>query len=78
MSDESVDSMFKEYKKRIEKFEDEVCEFPVENNRITSQRWKDFKNETFEHMKACYPLIHGSVISLAYNFILIKVCSTLK
>ena len=65
--------MFKIYEERIKKFEDCVTPFPVANNRITSEKWKEFQQETYQHMQSCYPLVHGGVISLAYHFLLIKV-----
>eukprot|EP01084_Bolivina_argentea_P148912 260244_1 len=68
----NIDEMFKLYEDRINKFEKEICEFPVDNNRIISDDWKEFKSEIYDHMKSCYPLVHGSVISLAYDFLCIK------
>lgn len=68
-----IDSMFETYKERVEKFEDIICELPVNNNRIISDKWKEHRKDIYNHMELCYPLVHGSVISLAYNFLLIKV-----
>eukprot|EP01084_Bolivina_argentea_P056621 103579_1 len=68
----NVDEMFKKYQQRITEFEDEICEFPVDNNRIISEEFNQFKPQIYEHMKSCYPLVHGSVLSLANDFLLIK------
>lgn len=49
-------------------------ELPVDANRIIAEHWKEHRPQTLEHMKGCYPLIHGGVISLAFDFLSIKVC----
>ena len=72
-NDKHIESMFEKYKERVSKFEDIVCDLPVDNNRIISDKWKEYRQEAYDHMQKCYPLVHGSVISLAYNFLLIKV-----
>jgi len=70
-SDE-VKLMFETYQQRIKQFEDTVCEFPVEANNIMSDQWKPHREESLGHMKSCYPLLHGGVISLAHDFLSIK------
>ena len=72
-NDDRVSQMFIEYEKRIKKFEEEVCEFPVDSNRIISKEWKERQSQIYQHMTLCYPLVHGSVLSLANDFLLIKV-----
>merc|ERR1712228_703975 len=61
------------YEKRIAAFEENICKFPVDNNRITSDAWTKFRPQTLQHMQQCYPLVHGSVISLAHDFLQLKI-----
>eukprot|EP01083_Nonionella_stella_P062034 161407_1 len=72
LSNTNIDIMFEEYKKRIKKFEDTICHFPVQNNRIISKKFNELRPQIYEHMQSCYPLVHGSVLSLANDFLLIK------
>eukprot|EP01084_Bolivina_argentea_P148905 260236_1 len=69
-----IATMFEKYKDRIENFEQRVVEFPVDSNRIISEDWntKELRKEIYDHMRLCYPLLHGSVISLADHFLSIK------
>jgi len=68
----SIDSLFQEYEKRIRHFESQVDDFPTDGNRITSDRWKGAREDIKFHMQQTYPLVHGGVIALAYNFLTIK------
>jgi len=47
-------------------------ELPVDNNRIITDEWKPYRPQILKHMNECYPLVHGSVLSLAYDFLRIK------
>ena len=77
-SNESIDKLFDEYEKRIRHFESQVDDFPTDGNRITSDRWKGVREEIKFHMEQTYPLVHGGVIALAYNFLTIKVRTHFK
>ena len=69
----STAELFYNYKIRIDQFEKNVIEFPTDNNKIISNDWKDKRDRIAFHMKETYPLVHGAVLSLAYNFLRIKV-----
>ena len=72
-NEESKSELFDKYEKRIAEFEETVDKLPCENNRIISVAWKPFRAATEWHMKQCYPLVHGSVLSLAYDVMQLKI-----
>ena len=74
--DLSTEELFKRYEQRIKTFEANVDDFPTDGNRITSQRWRSARKDIAFHMKQTYPLVHGGLIALAYNFLNIKVIPT--
>jgi len=67
---DDVDVAFAKYierRKKIKKL------YPDQKtNNITLDEWKGFRERILFHMKNTYPLIHGGVICLAYNFIKLK------
>jgi len=68
-----TDDDFVKYQKRVEEFEKQIAtDLPLLTNRITHERWQDFRDEVSNHMRSCYPLLHGGVLSLAHNFLQIK------
>ena len=71
-ADNDVDTMFKKYSQRIEEFEANICEFPLDSNNIIKHNDYLPRNEVYKHMQQCYPLVHGSVLLLIHHFINIK------
>eukprot|EP01083_Nonionella_stella_P199708 732125_1 len=83
-NDKETDEMFKKYEQRIPEFAsilpDKRLPLPIQSkntnilgsNNILHDKFKPKRNEIYNSMKNCYPLIHGSILSLAYDFIHIK------
>jgi len=69
---DEVAALFVEYEKRVQQFEETVCEFPVDTNKIVTDQWKQYRPQIVDHMKRAYPLLHGGVISMAFDFLQIK------
>ncbi len=78
--------MFKKYEQRISDFATILPEkrLPIPviygskstnkigSNNILHDKFKQKRTEIYNSMQTCYPLIHSSVLSLAYDFMLIK------
>eukprot|EP01084_Bolivina_argentea_P056620 103578_1 len=59
----------KEYAQRIKHFQARIDrQFPVQTNNILNFDAR----EVHHHMQQSYPLLHGSVLSLIHNFLLVK------
>jgi len=69
-SNDEIDEQFAKYASRLKQ-----CKFPFPDqntNNITLDKWKGFREEIAFHMKQTYPLVHGGVLCLAYNFMALK------
>eukprot|EP01083_Nonionella_stella_P302908 1046243_1 len=71
-NDKDIDTMLEQYSERITAFEKHICKFPLDTNSIITQTKYLPSEQVYAHMQQCYPLIHGSVLLLAYRFIHIK------
>lgn len=64
---------FDEYMKRYQNFERNITPFPIESNSIIlSDKLSTKQDDIYRHMTRTYPICHGGVLSLAYQFLLIK------
>lgn len=56
---------------RVSKFSKEISEFPITTNHI-GKEWFN-PGQVVQHFNATYPIVHGAVIDVLNNFILMKV-----
>ena len=69
-NEKDTSSFFEKYMQRVQYFERDITPFPIETNSILSNKFEN--NDVYKNMTETYPLCHGSVLSLAYQFILLK------
>eukprot|EP01083_Nonionella_stella_P253718 872783_1 len=58
------------YMQRVNDFERSTCRFPIETNSIIYGGFD--LSLTHKHMTQTYPICHGSVLLIAYQFLLCK------
>eukprot|EP00484_Ammonia_sp_Unknown_P023517 CAMPEP_0197024828 /NCGR_PEP_ID=MMETSP1384-20130603/5315_1 /TAXON_ID=29189 /ORGANISM="Ammonia sp." /LENGTH=616 /DNA_ID=CAMNT_0042453283 /DNA_START=49 /DNA_END=1899 /DNA_ORIENTATION=+ len=69
----SADELFKLYEQRKNEFESQIAEFPVPNNDIlTAEHLKAKRQDIYRQMTQTYPMCHGGVLLLIYQFLLAK------
>ncbi len=66
----NAEKMFNTYMKRVDKFEKDICRFPLETNSIVFGSFDS--KQIYKNMTETYPICHGAVLSVAYQFLLAK------